>query len=370
MRRSEIIEGVRQVVDAINESNILSAFKHILTNQKNTDKNAQFLAALRKYAIAAHNFNYAARRVVTIFNLDILEDPTFWAAATDTTARISSRVWERVDFAHKYAPQIIELLNREYSNSAQNNAEPIISNGKEMKLLSVTIFENDKRLSSPQRLINVLESVNTFYTVCAYIHEESPDTLSVVACDSGSDKSFDFLGVAKLIECVTQLIENMWDRVVFFREKQLEVRMDLINKSLPIYEKLDELEKGKKMAPELAEKLRRNISSGVNKFIESGASIPEVDARSTYNSRSLLSPVQKLLVSAPEEMEETSQQNIETQPTDFEVTTSKDFELSNLSSNEQQQLNELLNKLKGNSVTETGDTEDFRDSDENTEVIV
>lgn len=351
MRRSEIIEGVNQVIDAIDESSIIKTYKSIFTAQKSSRNVPELMLSFKVYAIAAHNFNSAARRIASILELDFLEDPALWAAVADTTSRVSSRGLEKVVFAKNNLPQIVKLLDREYSNLNKDNSEPIISNGKEMKTLSVTVFESGNIFSSPQRLVNVLESVDTFYTACAFMNDESPDTLSVVACDSGSDKSFDFLGVAKVIECVTQLIENLWDRVVFYREKQLDVRLDLINKSLPIYEKISELQQGEKIERELAERLRRNISDGVNKFIESGASIPEIDVRSTYSSRSLLSPVQKLLVSAPEETTETKDSgNISFDPHNNEFSENKnqfsDSSSNGLNSEEIEKFREFLDKMQ------------------------
>lgn len=369
MRRSEIIEGVEQVLKAIDESNVSEGIRNVLTNREKSREVINNTAqSIQDYFAKSQNFNSSARQIAEILGLKPLDNPKFWVLLlnpVEITNKISSsihEVYSSLNFAKENLPRIIHLLDREYSNSAQNNAEPIISNGKEMKLLSVTIFESDNRFSSPQRLVNVIESVDTFYSACAYIHEESPDTLSVVGCDSGSDKSFDFLGVAKVIECVTQLIENLWDRVVFYREKQLEVRLDLINQSLPIYDKLSELETGKKIEPELAERLRRNIFEGVNKFVESGASIPEIDARSTYSSRSLLSPVQKLLVSAPEEIEETeSQQTTERQPNVFYDMPNEKLEANNLSSDEQSQLFELLKKMKESPKIENGNDIENKD---------
>lgn len=354
MRRSEIIEGATQIIEAINESNLIENLSLIFGSREKQSENANLvMQSIKSYFSKAQNFNSSAQQLIEILELNDLENPKFWVAITTASgAGVAHNIYSNIIFATNYLPVIIRLLDREYLNTAANNTEPIISNGKEMKLLSVTVFESNNRFSSPQRLVNVLESVNGFYTACAYINDESPDTLSVVGCDSGSDKSFDFLGVAKVIECVTQLIENLWDRVVFYKEKQFDVRLDLINKTLPIYEKLSELETGKKIEPELAERLRRNIFDGVNKFVESGASIPEIDARSTYNSRSLLTPVQKLLVSAPEETE--TQKTTERQSTVFNNVPSEKLESNNLSADEQSQLMELLKKMKESPKNENG----------------
>ena len=66
------------------------------------------------------------------------------------------------------------------------------------------------------------------YEGCARIHKENENGLSVVAIDSGGDKSFDFLGVAKVMEEIRQIVLDLWDRVVFFRERKFEHRLELI----------------------------------------------------------------------------------------------------------------------------------------------
>lgn len=40
------------------------------------------------------------------------------------------------------------------------------------------------------------------------------DDLSVIGCDSGSDKSFDFLGAAEIVNCVKDIILSFWNKVV------------------------------------------------------------------------------------------------------------------------------------------------------------
>ena len=59
----------------------------------------------------------------------------------------------------------------------------------------------------------------------------------VIACDSGSDKSFDFLGVATVIECVKELILSLWNRVIYFSEYRMSERIKLVAEALPVIEK-------------------------------------------------------------------------------------------------------------------------------------
>jgi len=126
--------------------------------------------------------------------------------------------------------------------------------------------------------------------------ENQPEnTLSVVACDSGSDKSFDLLGAAKIITCVKELILSVWDRAVFFREKQVAQRLELMTQSLPILEKVSVLEREGHLAPEQAELVRRGVSEGLRQFLACGAVIPEMVGSSHFEPRQLMAAEPKLL---------------------------------------------------------------------------
>jgi hypothetical protein len=162
-----------------------------------------------------------------------------------------------INFALSYLPKIIDMIEPLTTKVFKEHAKVTGTRLNESKILTVTVFEQNNLFSSPLRLANVLESINHLYTACALMNNESPSTLSVISCDSGSDKSFDFLGLAKIIECVERIISTLWDRVIFFREHQFEERLDLINKSLPIIEHIHKLEEQKQIDPELAEILRR-----------------------------------------------------------------------------------------------------------------
>src|SRR5438874_445310 len=123
------------------------------------------------------------------------------------------------------------------------------------------------------------------------------NTLIVLACDSGSDKSFDLLGAAKVIAGVKELILSLWDRIVFYREAQIAQRLELVTASLPILEKLSHLQNSNAIAPEQAELLRRKVLDGVGQLIASGATIPEMGGRSHVDPRQLMAPEPKLLTS-------------------------------------------------------------------------
>ena len=203
-------------------------------------------------------------------------------------------------------------------------------------------------LSRPARLVNVLESIELLFQSCAIIIERPTEVVTVVACDSGSDKSFDFLGAARVMELVKDIILSMWDRIIFYRELKVAERIELIGKSLPVMDMIGVLQQEQKLGPEQAELLRRNILSGVTKFIESGATIPELEQRSHFSPGQIMSPVQKLLEAAQETTAENDSANSQEQIEPADLKEGK----SDLNENEISQLRELLNTKK----KDVGDT--------------
>ena len=116
--------------------------------------------------------------------------------------------------------------------------------GKE--ILTVILTEEDRNFSSPERITVILDSISKLYSAVAELKGLKAGDLSVLSCDSGSDKSFDFLGAGKVISEVRLLIMDIWDRRVAHKNKNTTEFIDIISKSLPV---IGEINNQKKMAP-------------------------------------------------------------------------------------------------------------------------
>lgn len=373
MRRQEIIEGTEQVIEALKSSGLaefISKRVNEPSEKSSLEENARLLKCLRIYNLLAQRFNKAGREVARILGLSKLEDTGLWIRLTGTRSHVLFSTYNDITFAINHLPKITQLLEQNNVKYFANGGDGEDTQLRKMRVLTVNVFEEENVLSSPARLSNVLESIDNFYTACALLEGESPSTLSVIACDSGSDKSFDFLGIAKAIDCVEKLITTLFERVFFFREHQFEERLDLVTKSLPIIHQINKMEEHKELPPEMAEILRRNIFDGANKFIQSGATIAKIEDKSQFDARSLLSPVQKLLVAAPDEERESA---ADIQSTEGaiknsaseeagDVTKLNKLSLNNLSDEEQEQLLKLLQK--GRKPSSIASTSNVNESDE------
>ncbi|MHC4331729.1 MAG: hypothetical protein ACYSWW_26805, partial [Planctomycetota bacterium] len=106
--------------------------------------------------------------------------------------------WQNVSsirFAQDHLPKVVSLLARQSDRISQPKKKGAEAKENGLSQLSVTVIEEVQH-SSPERLVLALQSINGLYRACAQLMGESEGDLCVVACDSGSDKSFDFLGVA------------------------------------------------------------------------------------------------------------------------------------------------------------------------------
>lgn len=365
MRRVDITEGIHSVYKALDSSNLKLILETMVSFPK-TDKTliSDFLHGVKRYLIEAQTFNAAAREVANILGVDLLESPTIWSNVSIEGKSNIYELYSNVRFAMDYLPKLALLIEQ---GSLQDIEQKIVNGAskyKDMQILTINIYEAENTFSSPTRIVNTIESVNHFYYACAMLENKSPSTISIVACDSGSDKSFDFLGLAQVMECVERILGQIWDRVFFFREHQFEERLDLVAKSLPIIAQIAKMKEHNEIEPEMAKQLEQNIFEGTNKFIQSGATTKKIENTSHYSPRALLTPVQRLLVSAPEDEAEATEDVIAEASTNSEQPeTSKPGKMSfeNLSPEEQEAFRQLFEKATSGNSPAKAASDEFRD---------
>ena len=250
-----------------------------------------------------------------------------------------------VSFAMKHLPKIFMLIEQEYVDEVKNKNTELPENLKGKGILSVLIVEDKDQFSSPARLTQALESISKFYSVVAKLEGESDSDLIVLACDSGSDKSFDFLGLAKLTEQVKDIIISIWDRIVFHRQRSADKSLDHFFKSLPIIDKIEELRKKNALSREQSELLKKHIILGATQFMEAGITIPELEEVSYHNPKQLMKPAPKLLVSPISESDYSDSSS--TSLNDANDDEDSDEVNGSLSKDEVELLDKLLKKKKG-----------------------
>ncbi|HLM69411.1 MAG TPA: hypothetical protein VK358_17860 [Longimicrobium sp.] len=301
MRKADLINGVEQVARALGESGLeLPLVEVARLGYRDApvpgELLTRLLGALRDYGLRANRYTRPARLLAGELGLSALEQADTWSLliAAQDRAQQAFAFAERVRFATQYLPRVTGLLSHagipsvdaiRRGEGAQTGAD----------VMTVQVIESPRRFSTPTRLATLLESMDGLYNACAVLEGAQPGGLSVIACDSGSDKTFELMGAAPVIAAVRALLLSVWDRVVFYRELPAAQRYRHAAESLPVLERIREREAQGQMAPEQAELLRRRIVEGTGRFLVSGATIPELQERAYANPRTLMAPAPKLL---------------------------------------------------------------------------
>jgi hypothetical protein len=281
MLRSEIISAASHIESVLRESNIEDA---ISSNGEDTNRAFESFRHLSQSFVI---ISAAESYILDLFGLSPLLEPEWWASIVgrqrDKPEHMSMGMWQSVTFATKFLPQIVALLNR---SEVPTN-------------LTLIVPEEAAQQSTPERIVTAIQSIDQFYRSICVLHNEPENTLVLTSCDAGSDKSFDFTGIPQIIEQVKDVIFGIADRVIFFRERKYSERVKCVAESLPILEQISQMEEAKKIAPEQAELLRRNLIQGATRFLETGSSIPEIQAAGRYQVSTLLAPKPALLIEGP-----------------------------------------------------------------------
>lgn len=300
MRKADLINGVEQVTRALAESGLELPLVEVARLGYRREPVpgellTRLLSALREYGLRAHRYTRPARLVAEQLELAALEQADTWSLliAAENRAQQAFAFAERVRFATQYLPRVTGLLGQAGIPSVDAARRGDGAGGAE--ILTVQVIESPRRFSTPTRLATLLESLDALYGACAVLEGAEPGGLSVIACDSGSDKTFELMGAAPVVGALRALLLSVWDRVVFYRELPAAQRYRHAAESLPILGRIREAEAQGRMAREQAELLRRRIVEGTGRFLASGATIPELQERAYANPRTLMAPAPKLL---------------------------------------------------------------------------
>ncbi|KIQ02251.1 hypothetical protein RU07_12475 [Agrobacterium tumefaciens] len=305
MRRKTIINGLEKIASDLRHSEASEIISKLI-QRETRDSAPSILPAFQKLSLAYNSYSEDEQIILAKLGLHQLYTAEFWALFVDKTGDSFSGqvygIYGRIQEAYAIADRFSDLLRSERLETVLTNdpKAPLILRDKE--ILTLILPETSEQFSSPARIAFAIEAVDSFYKAYASIHGLDATDIVILSCDSGSDKSFDFTGVPQIIHSVKELIFGIWDRIVFHGHSQQEANLKLIAESLPVYETINHMVENKAMSPEQGEILRRQVLAASTKFIEAGATIPELDARAVNSPREIMAPERKLLAGPTQQL--------------------------------------------------------------------
>jgi|AraplaMF_Cvi_mLB_1032043.scaffolds.fasta_scaffold00044_18 hypothetical protein len=305
MRRETIIRASETILRDLNDSGIRAAVDQVV-GDRGGNKQKPSLASFQNYSIRTASHGDAEREIIDIFDLKALGEPDFWLSVITEEGPTPSfyQVHSAVYRVFSFLPSVIKLLKQQRLEAVRTSdpKAPDFLRGK--ALLTVILPETEEQYSSPARLSFALDAIAGLYHVFATLNDLSDSDLSVISCDSGSDKSFDFTGMPQVIQGIRETIVAIWDRIVLHRHQQLRASIETIAQSLPVIERISHMESSGAIAPEQAEILRRKTVQACTKFLDAGAITIDLEVASDLSPRALMGPEQKLLAAPPTPLHE------------------------------------------------------------------
>ncbi len=315
MLRREIQEGADRLRERLRAAQIPETLDKIVTREdgERAALVSDILHAFQRFAAAEAEFGAVERRILALLGLEVLAKADWWSdivagllAEGDRRAELRSsvdRVWMNVRFALEQLPRFIALLERDdYLITRDAGGRNAL---EKLHTLTLVLPDEGERASTPRRLVEAIGSIEALYGAHARLAGRPAEGLTIVACDSGADKVFEFAGLPDVIAAVKDAIVTVWQRVVFYQDEAPEIRTARITESLPVLGRIASLAADRTLTASEAEALRTSVVEGVTRFLEAGALIPEIERMSRFEPRAILQPKESLLLRRPDPAEET-----------------------------------------------------------------
>ena len=306
MRRADIIRACESLGETMGESGVTEFFTRLHSRQdaQLEGNNAQVLRIYGELRARWYDLDETAKEIARSVGLEMLADEEFWGQVLNDIQRNNGsqstspelrETARRIDFFTRELSKMLngflqEDLPEFYSEDGQ--ADRLKA---EFGKLTIILVEDMSMASSPKRFVSAIESIDKFYEVCAKLEGSPTGDLTLVSCDSGGDKSFDFIGLAKVIDRIKGILEDIFQRTFFFKESPTSARIKMVLESLPVLDEISNLLKADKLSPEEAELLKREISHATREFMNCGLITPEFAEASIIQPRRLMTPEPRLL---------------------------------------------------------------------------
>lgn len=286
MRRIQIAESVFTIINSIETSDLAKALSDSRESfspgrREAPNIDTRLLIALNHFNNSYMQFNEIELQIADIMSLNGIALPENWSALITPPDDPSElyKATNLIRFALSHLPLIAKIIAPSYIKIS-TDAEFVIIKEENQEVFSVILYDNSTFPFTTDRFIALFSSLSSLYEVASSIQQTEVPPLLLQNCDSGNEKSFDFLGTAKTIQMVKEIILSMWDRIVFYREHKMSQRLELISQSLPIIDEIGQLREQEKISPEEAEILKRKVLTSVEQFMKSGAITPEMESQS------------------------------------------------------------------------------------------
>lgn len=280
MRRSGIKNAIEQIVADLTESGMQEMFQKPVSQgprSADSDKGPNWvrLSVVTDYITRVEKYSDEQHEILEILDLSDLSDPNFWQTLVENfEPGFLYGSFQKINNVINFLPKIARIFDQ----SSVEDKVLIAGAVREVSLQRVILSDEGESFSSPDRLIDLLSSIRDIYSVTASLSGESDETLAVLRIDSGSEKSFDFLGVARLMEQIRETLDSIYRMIAFHRQNVTMKNLEVASDGLEIVRQIEQLKGEGSLNNEDADRLKHKLFGALEVFANTGAYTPEMNS--------------------------------------------------------------------------------------------
>jgi hypothetical protein len=139
-----------------------------------------------------------------------------------------------------------------------------------------------------ERLEAILPLIDTLFKQLCIVYEEKEASPRILYMDSGSGLIIALKGPEKIIDAIRKLFLAVWDKIRFKKYEDLNKKLETIDSSLEVLDKIKQKEASGSITPEDSARLNHLITDSVFGLFEKGTSLREIQKAETFENRKLL----------------------------------------------------------------------------------
>jgi hypothetical protein len=216
--------------------------------------------------------------LITEFNLTPLFEPQLWHAylgsdKPDMMGQIHD-VRSSLSLFVRCTPAVVKILARA-GDEALSKDHKEGNDGK--AVTTILIKDKDVPELSVRHLSSILNDIETLYHTIAKIYGIDGGELVIGSMDSGSEKSFDVIGVASGISKLSSFLLECWNRVRFHSAEKAERNIKTASEGLDLMAKIQQNLEKRSIDETEAARLKKVVLKCVNNLFNNGVYTPEME---------------------------------------------------------------------------------------------
>ena len=310
MQPDELSLAVKNVVDVLNKSDLLSAVRQYRASNSSdiAVASARLGHAGAVLVEGMDSFSENEKQVARCLHLEGMASPGYWQAllmaSSDEKKKAAELVqlYSRVMFANSHLPNLIKLLSSADASApmaaATTSAAPLsaIEGG-----LSIQLTDAGERASDPDRVARSIDGIDMLYSACASIARKPAMDLALIRIDGTAHKDLHFIGEKDSISAVWAVIESIPNALNDI-DPEGDIDLNQVVSSLPIFQDLATLAKLGTFNDSDLNDIRETMHQGALLALESGVILVKPSAKpisDPANAESVVSPGVPSAVAAP-----------------------------------------------------------------------